>query len=607
MDFTGEMIMGSGPREHRIDSVDFRSTSNAELGQGAEAFEKQVLDACLEATDSSCGMIGMINEHGKYDTTTYRTRTVKDCVLPDALALHLSRRMAKRGIRRWSMLHREALLCNDLELHHERVGQPEGHAPIHCFLGVPLKSEGKVVGTVAVANKPGGYSEEDLKTLSRLAGFIEVSRKHREELEEAKRTSAELEKVVTNRTAELADTNKRLMKEIVDREKAEEEKEKLQSLLQRAQMMEMIGTLASGMAHNFNNLLASILGNAELGILESDEISPNLERLQDIKKAVRSGARLTGRLLGFARGGRDEVKPISLNRLVKEISETFGQVRKNVTFYLELAEDLCGIEADQGQIEQLLLNIFVNAADAMPSGGDLFLKTMNIAEKDMRNKASEVKEGDYVLLSARDTGMGMDEATMAHIFDPFFTTKALSGHTGIGLASAYDIVKGHGGTIRVDSEKGVGTTFSIYLPATASEAVVAEEALSTELMKGHETILLVDDEPMVLHSIEGMLNRLGYTVFLAVSGREALDLYKEHQDVIDMVLLDMVMPGYAGGEVYDRMKEINPKVKVLLSSGYDIGGGAEAILKRGCDGFIQKPFSLQEVSHGIRTVLEKDM
>jgi signal transduction histidine kinase/ActR/RegA family two-component response regulator len=469
-----------------------------------------------------------------------------------------------------------------------------------------LKSEGKVVGVVAVANKPGGYSGTDLKTLSRLAGIIELSRGHREALEEAKRTSAELEKVVTERTAELADMNKHLMKEITDREKAEEEKEILQSHLQRAQMMEAIGTLAGGMAHNFNNLLAGILGNAEMGILESNEISPSLERLKDIKKAVLSGARLTSRLLGFARGGRDEVKAISLNQLVRDIAEIFGQVRKDIAFHLELAEDLRGIEADQGQIEQLLLNVYVNAADAMPKGGNLFLKTMNIAEEDMKDKASEVKEGDHVLLSARDTGVGMDKATMDQIFDPFFTTKGLSGHTGMGLASAYDIVKDHGGTIRVDSEEGMGTTFSIYLPATASEVAVAEEAFSTELVKGHETILLVDDEPAVLDSVERMLNTLGYTVFLAGSGREALELYEEYQDRIDMVVLDMVMPGSAGGEIYDRMKEINPNVKVLLSSGYDINGEVEAILERGCDDFVQKPFSLQEISQRIRTVLEKE-
>ncbi len=604
---TGETITGSGLTEHRIDIADSRDTSHEELGQGAKAFERQVLDACLEATDSSCGMIGMINEHGKYETTIYHTRNVKDSVLPDVLVWQLSRGMTKRGVRRWPMLRGEPLLCNDLESHPDRVGQPEDHVPIHCFLGIPLKSEGKVVGVVAVANKPGEYSGADLKTLSRLAGIIEGSREYREALEEANRTSAELEKVVTERTAELADMNERLVKEIADREKAEEEKEKLQSLLQRAQMMEAIGTLAGGMAHNFNNLLAGILGNAELGILDSDESSPSLERLQDIKKTVRSGARLTSRLLGFARGGRDEVKPISLNRLVKEISEIFGQVRKDITFHLELADDLYGIEADRGQIEQLLLNVYVNAADAMPRGGDLFLETMNIPGKGMRNEACEGKEEDYVLLSARDTGVGMDKATMAHIFDPFFTTKGLSGHTGIGLASACDIVECHGGTIRVDSEKGMGTTFRIYLPAIASETAVAEEAFSTEVVEGHETILLVDDEPTVLQSIEGILNRLGYTVFLAVSGREALELYKEYKDRIDMVLLDMVMPGSSGGEIYDRMKEINPKVKVLLSSGYNIDGEAEAILKRGCDGFIQKPFSLQQVSQKIRMVLEKDV
>jgi len=288
---------------------------------------------------------------------------------------------------------------------------------------------------------------------------------------------------------------------------------------------------------------------------------------------------------------------------VKETSDTYGETRKDITIHREFTEKLYGIEADQEQVEQVLFNLYVNAADAMPGGGDLFLNTMNVTNKDMTGKPYEPKPGNYVLLTVRDTGAGMDNKTMDRIFDPFFTTKGLAQGTGLGLASAYGIVKGHGGYIDVFSDKEKGTTFNIYLPATKIE-VEEEKELSGELVEGQDTVLLIDDEEIVLDTGEQMLRRLGYEVFLASSGQEALELYERDHNKIDLVLIDMVMPAIGGGEAYDRMKEINPKVKVLLSSGYSIDGEATEILERGCDGFIQKPFDLEQLSRSIRDILD---
>ena len=381
------------------------------------------------------------------------------------------------------------------------------------------------------------------------------------------------------------------------------DKKRLEAQLQQAQKMEAIGTLAGGVAHNFNNLLMGIMGYTSLMLLGTDPDHPNHKRLKNIEKQVESGSKLTSQLLGYAREGRYEVNLISLNQLVEETSDTFGMTKKEITVHQELSEKLYGIKADQGQIEQVLLNLYVNAADAMPGGGDLFLKTINVADKDITGKPYKVKPGNYVLLTVKDTGVGMDKETKERIFEPFFTTKGLAGGTGLGMASAYGIIKGHGGYVDVDSKIGEGTIFSICLPAT-EKMIKKKKVLSDELVKGKGTILLVDDEEMVLDAGEETLKHLGYEVLLAEDGQEALELYKKNQNKIDMVLLDMIMPVMGGGETFDRMKEINTNVKVLLSSGYSIEGEAKEILKRGCDAFIQKPFKPEQLSQKIIEILD---
>ena len=402
------------------------------------------------------------------------------------------------------------------------------------------------------------------------------------------------------------------------------EKKKLEAQLQYSQRMESIGTLAGGIAHNFNNLLMGMQGNVSLMLLETDSDHPNYERLKNIEKMVNNGSKLTSQLLGYARGGRYEVRPISFNQLVKETSDTFDITKKDITVHQDLDKNLFRIIADQGQIEQVLLNLYVNSADAMPQGGDLFLHTTNVTHEDMKDKPYEPKSGNYALLTVRDTGTGMDKKTMDRIFEPFFTTKGLAKGTGLGLASVYGIIKAHGGYIDVDSKKGHGTTFYVYLPATSAERkeLRAEGMEQEEMTRGKETVLLVDDEEMILDVGSQMLNKLGYKVLIAKGGKEAIDIISrahgaksmEQEEkgryapgamrfAIDMVILDMIMPEMGGGETYDRMKEINPDIKVLLSSGYSINGQASEILERGCNGFIQKPFSMEELSKSIREVL----
>ncbi|MEA1948710.1 MAG: response regulator, partial [Thermodesulfobacteriota bacterium] len=384
-------------------------------------------------------------------------------------------------------------------------------------------------------------------------------------------------------------------RDITEEKIAQQEKTMLEVQLQQAHKMQAIGTLASGFAHNFNNLLMGIMANVSIMLLDIDSNHQYYKYLKNIEKQVTNGSKLAGQLAGYARAGRDGVKPINLNRLFKETCDTFKIAKKEIIIHQDLDENLYGIESDIGQIEQVLLNLYVNAADAMPEGGDLFLKTMNITDKEMTGKPYDPKPGDYVLLTVRDNGAGMDKETRERIFEPFFTTKGLTKGTGLGLSSAYGIIKGHGGYIDVDSEKGCGTTFSIYLPATKKK-VEKEKELHEEIIMGNETVLLVDDENMVIEGCREMLTKMGYNVTIARNGKDAIEIYKENQDKIDIVIIDIIMPGLSGGETYDILQEMNPDINVLLSSGHSINGQATEILERGCNGFIQKPFNINMLS-----------
>ena len=393
--------------------------------------------------------------------------------------------------------------------------------------------------------------------------------------------------------------------DITDRKKTEEERLRLETQFHQAQKMETIGTLAGGIAHDFNNLMTTILGNTSLILFDIDNSHPHYDPLKNIERQIHRGADLTTQLLGSARKGKYLVKPVSLNQIVEESAAAFGRTRKEITIGCELADDLLAVEADQGQIQQVLLNLFVNASDAMPTGGRLILKTSNATHNDIKSKEYKPVAGDYLRLTVSDNGIGMDEEIRQRIFDPFFSTKETGKGTGLWLASVYGIIKNHGGYIEVQSQKGKGSEFSIFLPASTKQVLTIAES-AYEILKGSGTILMVDDEEMVLDVGARVLKKLGYTVLESSNGRHAVELYEKLQDKISLVVLDIVMPDMGGAEVYDRLKEINGAVKVLLSSGYSIDDQAREILERGCDDFIQKPFSLKAMSDKIAGILSKD-
>lgn len=381
--------------------------------------------------------------------------------------------------------------------------------------------------------------------------------------------------------------------------------QQLEAQIQQIRRLEALGTLAGGIAHDFNNLLMGIQGRTSLMMMNSDFSQVHYEDLKGIEDIVKSGVDLTKQLLGFGRKGKYEAKPTDLSKLVHTSSQMFGRTKKEIKIHAKYQKDIWAAGVDRGQIEQVLLNLYVNAWQAMPGGGELYLQTENVTLDESYTNPYEVKPGRYVKISVVDTGVGMDEATKERIFEPFFTTKEMGRGMGLGLASAYGIIKNHEGILNVNSVRGEGTTFNIYLPACENKIIDEKKPLEG-IIRGTEAVLLVDDEDIIVDIGKKNLEKLGYKVITARNGKEAVELYKKSKGNIDIVVLDMIMPEMGGGETYDRLKEINPDVKVILSSGYSIEGQASEILKRGCDGFIQKPFRMKQLSSKINEVLEKE-
>ncbi len=391
--------------------------------------------------------------------------------------------------------------------------------------------------------------------------------------------------------------------DITKRLSAELEKERLESRLQQIQRLEGIGTLAGGVAHDFNNLLMGIQGNVSLMLLEMDARHPHYEKLKSIETCVTGGADLTRQLLGFARGGKYMVRPLDFNRVVQNTVKMFGRTRKEIQLHEKLEEKLWSVMADQSQFEQVLLNLYINAWQAMPNGGHIYIETKNIELDLSFVKNFGILPGRYVCISVADTGTGMDRATQQKLFEPFFTTKEIGRGTGLGLASAFGIIKNHDGAIDFNTQLDQGTTFYVYLPASDTR-IAPQPAKKRTFSTGSETILLVDDEEIILEVSQNMLEKMGYRVLVAKGGHEAIALFKATQESIDIVILDMIMPDLSGGAVFDHLKSVQPDIKVLLSTGYSLSGQAEEILKRGCNGVIQKPFDIEKLGAKIREILE---
>jgi signal transduction histidine kinase/ActR/RegA family two-component response regulator len=405
------------------------------------------------------------------------------------------------------------------------------------------------------------------------------------------------------------DTLSGMVMDITERRRSEKEKDRMQAQLLHAQKMEAVGTLAGGIAHDFNNMLQAVLGYGQLLLFGKEKDEPGYKDIQEIVSAAGRGRELTRQLLTFSSKVESKRQPLNLNHQVEQVRKLLERtIPKMIAIEIHLADDLETIDADPAQMEQVLMNLAVNAKDAMPEGGRLVIETTNTTLDDDYCKAHlEARTGDYVLLTVSDTGHGMDRKTQARIFEPFFTTKGPGKGTGLGLAMVYGIVKSHDGYIMCYSELGEGTTFKIYLPVIERRGETAEpKEAEVSPRGGTETILLVDDELAIRKLGERVLRSAGYTVVAAPDGESALELYRKEHEHIDLVMLDLIMPGMGGKRCLEELVIVNPHVKVIIATGYSANGHTKTALEAGARGCISKPYDARQMLKEVRDVLDED-
>ncbi len=396
--------------------------------------------------------------------------------------------------------------------------------------------------------------------------------------------------------------------DITELKRAGDEKKKLGAQLQKAQKMEAVGTLAGGIAHDFNNILQAIFGYTQMILLGKEPSDPDYNSLKAIERSAHRASNLTKRLLIFSRKAESILNPVDLNQEVEQISRMLERtIAKMIQIEFYPAKDIKTINADSGQIEQIIMNLGINARDAMPDGGKLIFETKNVY-LDAQYCKTHIgsRPGEYVLLSVTDTGHGMDKALQDRIFEPFFTTKETGKGTGLGLAMVYGIVKSHEGYITCDSKFEQGTTFRIFFPVAKGEhAPVEPEEIMPLPRGGRESILLVDDDKSLREIGKELLTRYGYNVFTAPDGESALDFLAKNNDQIDLIILDLMMPGMGGNRCLYELLKMDSSAKVIISSGYAVDGYTKEALNSGAKGFIAKPYNTAEMLKVIRETLER--
>jgi len=524
-----------------------------------------VLDVILTALDSRFGLFGYIDEAGDLACPSL-TRDVWDQCQVDEKSVVFPR-ASWGGLWGRSLLEKQTLIAN------ENLQIPEGHMALENALTTPIVYNDNLIGLFVVANKTGGYDKDDQDLLESVAAqtapiLFAIQ-------EEARRKIAH---------------------------------EKLETQLNQARKMESVGRLAGGVAHDFNNMLGVILGYTELAMERVEPDDPLHANLEKIQGAAQRSAELTRQLLAFARKQTVSPKVVDLNDTIENMLKLLLRlIGEDIDLAWQPDKEVWPVKIDPAQVDQILTNLCVNARDAITDLGKITIETGNtVIDEDYCRVHAGFVPGEYAMLAVSDNGCGMDQETQSHLFEPFFTTKAMGKGTGLGLATVYGVVKQNNGLVSFYSEPGQGTTFKIYLPRHLAKAVpLPEKGPDTPGDRGHETVLLVEDEPTILEMTTEMLERLGYTVLAAATPGEAICLAHEHPGRIDLLLTDVVMPEMNGRDLAKNLLSIYPDIRRLFMSGYTANVIAHhGVLDEGVN-FIQKPFTRHGLAAKIREALNE--
>ena len=479
--------------------------------------------------------------------------------------------------------------------------------PVQSILAVALRQQGQLVGFLGYATvfQPKTWGKEDIALLETMAGVFVNAIDRQQVGRELAKYSEHLEELVEERTSDLTKANEQLHRDMLERIKAETEKEELENKLRQSQKMEAIGRLAGGVAHDFNNILTGITGYIEL-ILAAQPPGDSLAvDLQEIRKAALRATDLTNQLLAFSRKQIISPQIVDLNEIVDSGKKMLGRIiGEDMQLQFTPKSDLWRIKADPSQINQILINLAANSRDAMPHGGKIIVETNNIyLDERFCFTHPEAEPGPYIILSVTDNGLGIDPEILKHIFEPFFSTKEKGKGTGLGLATVYGIVTQNKGFITVSSDMGLGTTFKIYFPRAEGSPTVADRSTRINLPLGTETVLIVEDEEMVRRLAIRILEKQGYKILEAQDGYDALSKYEYYEGKIDLLLSDVIMPNMNGKELFENLRRGRPMLRVLYMSGYSEDAIAHhGVLDEGTN-FIQKPFNVDSLTKKVYDVL----
>lgn len=533
--------------------------------------EKEFLDHALEeiitSTRSKIGYIYFYSEQKRQFTlNTWSGEVMKECTVVEQQSKY---DLDSTGIWGEAVRQRRPILLNDFQAPEPlKKGVPDGHVALKRFLTVPVISDGSIVAVVGVANKESDYSVAEA---TQLTLFMDA-----------------VWKIAAHKRAEI-------------------EQISLLSQLHQAQKMESVGRLAGGVAHDFNNMLSVIIGHAEIVLQRMDPDQTSYSSIIEIRKAAQRSADLTRQLLAFARKQTVIPRVVDLNEAVEGMLNMLQRlIGENIHLTWKRGANLWPVMVDSSQVDQIMANMCVNARDSIADIGEIIIETGNCSfdEHDCKSH-NYTLPGDYVKIVVSDSGKGMDKETLDHIFEPFFTTKGVGEGTGLGLATIYGVVKQNNGFVNVYSEPGIGTTFTIYLPRYKGKSEQSQREVTAESShRGHETILLVEDEPAILEMTSMLLTELGYTVLKASTPDGAIHLAQEHSAEINLLITDVIMPKMNGGELATRLLSIRPQIKLLFMSGYTADIIAHhGVLDEGVH-FIQKPFLMNDFADKLREVLD---